>query len=157
MEQLTIPSPFSQCLYLKIALQKKNKQCSFGWIKVLSGYTRLTTRLDYYPDMIPGFAYYPWFINLFLFIQVHNHRVHQSCYILKILSQEGIKCFQRALDVSSLCIFGHWGIALCHGPNYNTKAMSRDSFPSAKEAFKHAQMVSVLLNGRIYICIYVVW
>ena len=77
------------------------------------------------------------------------HHLHQSIISPFFYnSQEGIKCFQRAVDVSDLCIFGHWGISLCHGPNYNTKAMSRDSFPSAKDAYKHAQRVSELLQGR---------
>jgi len=73
---------------------------------------------------------------------------------MTFFTQESIKCFERALDISPLCIFAHWGIALCHGPNYNTKAMSRDNFPSGKEAYAHALRVSELLKGAMSITLF---
>lgn len=39
----------------------------------------------------------------------------------------------------------HYGISLSHGPNYNTKFMTRDSFPSAEAAFSHAQLANNLI------------
>lgn len=60
--------------------------------------------------------------------------------------EEAIFCFTRALEVSSACVMAHWGVSICHGPNYNTKSMSRDAFPSATAAYTHAQKVKELLS-----------
>jgi hypothetical protein len=39
----------------------------------------------------------------------------------------------------------HYGISLSHGPNYNTKFMTRDAFPSAQSAYSHAQLANELI------------
>lgn len=39
----------------------------------------------------------------------------------------------------------HYGISLSHGPNYNTKFMTRDDFPSAQAAYSHAQVANELI------------
>ena len=33
--------------------------------------------------------------------------------------EEAIACFTRALAADPQCVMAHWGIAYCHGPNYN--------------------------------------
>lgn len=60
--------------------------------------------------------------------------------------EEAIVCFQNALKVGGNPIMSHYGISICHGPNYNTETMNRDSFPSAKDAFEHAQKAMSLLE-----------
>ena len=53
--------------------------------------------------------------------------------------EEAIVCFQKALDIDKDCVMAYYGISLCHGPNYNTKAMNRDTFPSAQAAYDTSQ------------------
>jgi hypothetical protein len=52
--------------------------------------------------------------------------------------EEAVECFEKALSIDKNCAMAHWGISMSHGPNYNNKFMSRDSFPSALEAYAHA-------------------
>lgn len=60
--------------------------------------------------------------------------------------EAAIACFQEATRISEECVAAHWGLSLCHGPNYNTASMTRDSFPSAREAYMHAQRAMELLK-----------
>ena len=56
-----------------------------------------------------------------------------------------IFCFNKALDINPSSALGHYGIALSHGPNYNTPFMTRDSFPSGEAAYSHAQLANELI------------
>lgn len=81
-------------------------------------------------------------------VAMHFWLNHGLVWYYAFNQEEAIKCFQKALDISPKCVFAHWGISISHGPNYNTEAMSKDSFPSAKEAYFHAQKVLTLLKDR---------
>jgi len=73
---------------------------------------------------------------------------HGLMWYYSFNNEEAINCFKQALVMSSNdnCIAAHWGISISHGPNYNTKSMTRDSFPSARAAYAHAQRVHELLQ-----------
>ena len=76
-----------------------------------------------------------------------NHHRHHHLHVIQLwLSrglvwyyafnhEEAISCFQKALDIDKDCVMAYYGISLCHGPNYNTRAMNRDTFPSAQAAY----------------------
>lgn len=59
--------------------------------------------------------------------------------------EEAISCFQQALSINNQCPMSYYGISLCHGPNYNTKFMTRDEFPSAKIAYNYAKIANELI------------
>ena len=67
--------------------------------------------------------------------------------------EEGIVCFERALELDPSCAMAHWAIAFCHGPHYNMNGdryvgLSRqaDGFPSMPTAFAHAQQAKAALT-----------
>jgi len=39
------------------------------------------------------------------------------CYCFN--QEEGVRCFEKALEYDSACVMAHWGIAYAHGPFYN--------------------------------------
>ena len=71
------------------------------------------------------------------------------CYAFN--HEEAIYCFKQCMAVSSIdesdTIMAHWGISMCHGPNYNTASMTRNSFPSAQAAYDHAVKAKQLLDS----------
>lgn len=52
--------------------------------------------------------------------------------------EEAVECFKRALEICPNSAMGHWGVSVCHGPNYNTASMTRNAFPSAMDAYHFA-------------------
>lgn len=52
--------------------------------------------------------------------------------------EEAIECFKRCLNIDDSLAMAHWGVSCCHGPNYNTVAMNKEVFPSARDAYFHA-------------------
>jgi hypothetical protein len=64
------------------------------------------------------------------------------CWTFGFHRDEGIACFEKVLEIDPSCAIAHWGIAFCHGPNYNMNgdryiALSRQEtgFPSHPTAF----------------------
>lgn len=74
-----------------------------------------------------------WLKNGLLWYYAFNH-------------EEGIECFKRALTIDRQCAMAHYGISMCHGPNYNTEAMTRGEFPSGKAAYDHALLAFEKMN-----------
>lgn len=60
--------------------------------------------------------------------------------------EEAILCFHEALKLNPYCPLAHYGISLCHGPNYNTRYMSKDEFPSATDAYGFALRANELIR-----------
>jgi tetratricopeptide (TPR) repeat protein len=59
--------------------------------------------------------------------------------------EEAIFCFNKALMLNQECPMAHYGISLCHGPNYNTRYMTRDDFPSAEVAYNSGKKANELI------------
>jgi tetratricopeptide (TPR) repeat protein len=66
--------------------------------------------------------------------------------------EESIYCFKMALDIDPKCAMAHYGISMCHGPNYNAAEMSRDEFPSASSAFSHCVIANDLIRDQSSDC-----
>src|SRR5262249_7145411 len=57
--------------------------------------------------------------------------------------EEGIKCFEKALETDAGCAFVHWGIAYAAGPFYNLTWKEHgadEGEAAAKRCFEHVQM-----------------
>lgn len=63
--------------------------------------------------------------------------------------EEAIYCFKQALSLDNNCIMAYYGISISNGPNYNSKSMLRDSFPSAKEAYNNCLKANHLLDNPL--------
>lgn len=64
--------------------------------------------------------------------------------------EEAIQCFQKALELGDNPVMAHYGISVCHAPNYNTETMNRDAFPSATDAFQNCKKaVELLANADV--------
>jgi tetratricopeptide (TPR) repeat protein len=61
--------------------------------------------------------------------------------------EEAVECFKRALQICPNCPMGHWGVSVCHGPNYNTVSMTRNAFPSATDAYYFAVRAQELADA----------
>lgn len=60
--------------------------------------------------------------------------------------EAAIECFRKALEIENSSAMAHWGISMCNGPNYNTASMSREAFPSGKDAYEFAQKAAMLAS-----------
>lgn len=60
--------------------------------------------------------------------------------------EEAIECFMRALEMCPNSAMAHWGVSVCHGPNYNTVSMTRNAFPSGIDAFKYSRRAQELVD-----------
>ncbi|WP_366930027.1 hypothetical protein [Mesorhizobium sp.] len=57
--------------------------------------------------------------------------------------EEGIKCFEKALETDAGCAFVHWGVAYTAGPfyNFNWKEHGKaEADHSVERCFAHVQM-----------------
>lgn len=63
--------------------------------------------------------------------------------------EEAIYCFNEAKSINDNCPIAHYGISLCHGPNYNTKYMTKDDFPSAESAYIYCNKANELICNNI--------
>ena len=68
--------------------------------------------------------------------------------------EEAIVCFERCLNLEPRCAMAHFGIAFCHGPNYNfhrgngyySLSAQTTGFPSQREAYAAAQRALALVR-----------
>jgi hypothetical protein len=65
--------------------------------------------------------------------------------------EESIECFRNALEIEPALPMAHWGISCCNAPNYNMEIMNKNTFPSAVEAERHAQLALALATTHPYI------
>lgn len=97
-----------------------------------------------------------------------HHIIEPSCYPSNITQQlwlkrgfiwyysfnheEAINCFNEALQINNLCPIACYGISISHGPNYNTKYMTKDDFPSAELAYIYCKKANDIIkeNKLIY-------
>lgn len=63
--------------------------------------------------------------------------------------EASIECFRKALEIDSSSAMAHWAISMCNGPNYNTASMSREAFPSGKDAYEYAQKAGKLASDPV--------
>ena len=69
--------------------------------------------------------------------------------------EEAIACFEKAAAADPSCAMAQWGIAYCHGPNYNFHAFNgyhvvsqqESGYPSMKAAFEAVQRAAALTEG----------
>ncbi|RVD52324.1 hypothetical protein EN746_12755, partial [Mesorhizobium sp. M8A.F.Ca.ET.023.02.2.1] len=57
--------------------------------------------------------------------------------------EEGIKCFEKALETDPACPMVHWGIAYAAGPFYNLTWKEHgeaEADSAAKRCFEHVQL-----------------
>ena len=59
--------------------------------------------------------------------------------------EEAISCFNESKSINDLCPISYYGLSLCHGPNYNTKYMTKDDFPSAELAYLYCKQANNLI------------
>jgi hypothetical protein len=66
--------------------------------------------------------------------------------------EEAIACFERAIEADPSCAMAHWGVAYCHGPNYNFHALNgyyivsqqESGYPSMKCAYDAIQRAAAI-------------
>ena len=63
--------------------------------------------------------------------------------------EEAALCFGKAIEIAPHAAMAHWGLSMCHGPNYNSVSMTRDGFPSAKVAYASAQQAFKLATSDV--------
>jgi tetratricopeptide (TPR) repeat protein len=63
--------------------------------------------------------------------------------------EEGVKCFQKALEFDPKCVMAHWGAAYGNGPFYNNvwRQLSKtEADTTAKFCYKHVQKARAFAN-----------
>ncbi len=53
--------------------------------------------------------------------------------------EEGIRCFERAIEADPDCAMAHWGVAYAYGPNINNTEMMPDAIKAAVAAVREAR------------------